>query len=1600
MPPTKTAHQLTKSNQEKLKSAKVIAVSWLNDARAEVAIDSGEKFVARIADLKAVENDKDKIFVFHDAVEGLAKLQQRNCSPIGVIFDVKLSDSLLTAGLKLSDSYTGITERYLGEAKRKVDPVDLLRLRETLRQQLKQENLVKVAQIEFEATKATASMQNNGLRLDTDLLRQKQQALEEVKTSTASEIQAWLSQQLPEETGAIASVDWASNGAKHKKEILRLLKKAGVPLENSLSKDVLKGLSKEHPILEKLIEHRSAHHRMGKGGIGGLLEKADSQGKVYPTWNQNVAATGRMSATNPAAQNIPHDLAEGVIPSKEGCVFVKADYSQIELRVLAEIAGDTKLIFAFKEGKDPHRLTASLMTGKPEGEISDAERKAAKPVNFGRVYGQTAQGLVQYAKSSYGVTFTLDEAKKYQQAITQGYPQIGERERRVKAEFTQQWEQSLKRDSEQPLWQGKDSPQTKTLAGRRRLWQAVQGKEPPVTEALNAAIQGTSADITKVALASLPEVLQGTKASLVAARHDEIVLEVPLEEAQKVGEILNQTMVFAGERFLKEVPVVCDVEICQNMAGLELTPEQQQIASGENREKENKTAITIDSKVKPRKRDKDFDIRAYVEILSSNDTHDRAACPCCISEGKEPDNTNLSIDKDTGYFKCWRDEKNHNYGSIREALGLPRSGPIPGHLKKTAPQVEVKSKPSTPVIKTVSVRQVEQSQQRLHSHPTALAYLESRGITPEMAKRYNLGLDSAYKGKNGMERPEAITIFYQDATDPQTHYRKKRYAPWFAQENLPKGTPKWGQYGVPASVWVTHNPPGAEQTYLTEGAWDAIRLSEELRKSGEKIAVACCTTGATGVPPSEQLAAIPTEKVTVFYDLDQAGRDGAAKMVNALSEVGKKSVRATVPYEGQVKEGYDLSDAMDAGYSLSDIHEAASIARQLGIGDQVKLVDIPGSIKNLETGMEATVKGNPYLRGNQEVVAIETRDGEAFLLPSENLEKTKDLETQKWVEWDELINKINVEMERIGWSSEQGRDYLQQNYGVKSRQQLTDEQLFAFLEHIESQPTEVVGKPWPTTTELHTNNQQQTTSTMISSEQVHETKKGAEELQAVPHEIAVEGSKILKKILDRLKKSQKNKENKGNLNIDLDSGKSPVEVQINLDKEQVFKGEPTNKNLDKLKGVSQKDLSYLSKALDLEVGKAPEGFNRNLTIKFNEQEVFKLKDGVVKVNELSQEKQQSQFLNKTQVKVQEKPKNQAISSQENSSVVSLNKQTDIPIQLKTKESELEKEFASLEVEEELKSLKEKMNSQQSSSNQAKKQGKVPISIPIELEEETSPQTEIESEKESKPTVENKEKKQSPVSIPIEIESETSETEQNSEQTQENNTTSNQSVDTDNSLEKSLSQLGIDPKTLSQVIEQVKAAENKSSPVIVVINNQSPQTKEKATNILDPLKKVPNLFEKTKQGLNKSLSNISQSIKQNLAKLKQQGKETIKNNKQRLKSIVRDPKQKREVQSDLNNVTALGATSRIMANFGQDNGQGGQVFEGNTFKFEKTNNDLKIIAKDRRGEILSFEKGKLSGDLTKDDLKQLKTIDRELDKTTAMMRSSERSSPKKEMAMER
>jgi DNA polymerase-1 len=220
---------------------------------------------------------------------------------------------------------------------------------------------------------------------------------------------------------------------------------------------------------------------------------------------------------------------------------VIADYSQIELRVAAEISSDPTMITAYQEGQDLHRLTASLITGKPLDEISKAERQAGKPVNFGLIYGCGAKKLGQTAENDYGITKPLEEWETYRKQFFKAYKGIAK------------WHSQLERD--RPM-------EIRTLSNRRRQWLDC----PWITATSNSIVQGTAADITKKALVLLPDALAATGAKLIGTVHDEILLECPEARALDVAQILQEVMVKAGQAYLKLVPVEVEAKVVDSWA--------------------------------------------------------------------------------------------------------------------------------------------------------------------------------------------------------------------------------------------------------------------------------------------------------------------------------------------------------------------------------------------------------------------------------------------------------------------------------------------------------------------------------------------------------------------------------------------------------------------------------------------------------------------------------------------------------------------------------------------------------------------------------------------------------------------------------------------------------------------------------------------------------------------------------------------------------------------------------------------------------------------------------------------------------------------------
>jgi hypothetical protein len=253
--------------------------------------------------------------------------------------------------------------------------------------------------------------------------------------------------------------------------------------------------------------------------------------------------------------------------------------------------------------------------------------------------------------------------------------------------------------------------------------------------------------------------------------------------------------------------------------------------------------------------------------------------------------------------------------------------PLPRPLTPLAPVAKETVTPDKDY--TVDEWRVNRSNERLLSGvgdaAKALAWLQQRGISREMVKRYRLGLEKRVVTPD-QARPDskeeywAVAIFIPVADRPGRFYVKKRVAPWLAGDQRPQYLANWAQFGLPSTIWFSYNPPAAEHTYFTEGEWDAILLGELARQRGEKVAVACSTSGAGTVPKQEQLDKLPGKVITIFYDRDEAGDKGAQKLAAALGERGWIG-SVPMPDDCEVK-GWDVSNAIQAGYGWEDFDAA------------------------------------------------------------------------------------------------------------------------------------------------------------------------------------------------------------------------------------------------------------------------------------------------------------------------------------------------------------------------------------------------------------------------------------------------------------------------------------------------------------------------------------------------------------------------------------------------------------------------------------------------------------------------------------------------------
>ena len=334
-----------------------------------------------------------------------------------------------------------------------------------------------------------------------------------------------------------AGCEFNINSPKQLGEIL--FEKLRLPAEKktksgySTAADVLEKLAPEHKIVADILEYRGLAKLKSTyaDGLANFIEKDD---RIHTSFNQTITATGRISSTEPNLQNIPMRTELGrlirkVFVPKEGYVFSDADYSQIELRILAHMSEDQGLISAYHEGDDIHRITASKVFHVPFEEVTPLQRRNAKAVNFGIVYGISSFGLSQDLSISVG------EAKEYMEKYFETYPGVRDYQNKV-------------------IQDAKNKGYSETMFGRRRPIPELKSGNYMMRQfgervAMNAPIQGTAADIMKIAMINVFFRLkrEDLKSRLILQIHDELLIETAPDETDKVSDILTTEMEKAVE---------------------------------------------------------------------------------------------------------------------------------------------------------------------------------------------------------------------------------------------------------------------------------------------------------------------------------------------------------------------------------------------------------------------------------------------------------------------------------------------------------------------------------------------------------------------------------------------------------------------------------------------------------------------------------------------------------------------------------------------------------------------------------------------------------------------------------------------------------------------------------------------------------------------------------------------------------------------------------------------------------------------------------------------------------------------------------------------
>lgn len=502
---------------------------------------TGEWLLKKLADV-AEKAETYAMFHLKESMEQVTIRNQANC------FDVSVAAYLLNP-LKNNYTWEDVAREHLGlMIDEKIDQdmkacyesyVNYASV-EVLRQKLRDTKMDTLFRdIEMPLVFTLFDMEQNGIRVEADALKQYGDQL-------AGKI-AELEKEIYEEAGETFNINSPKQLGVVLFENMKLPGGRKTKTGYSTAADVLEKLAPEHPVVAKILEYRQ-YTKLKSTYADGLANYIQDDGRIHGKFNQTITATGRISSTEPNLQNIPVRMELGrlirkVFIPEEGYRFVDADYSQIELRVLAHCSGDEHLIQAYKEQSDIHRITASQVFHIPFDEVTPQQRRNAKAVNFGIVYGISSFGLSQ------DLSITRKEAAKYIDDYFATYP-------------------GIKTFLDHAVTHAKEKGYVVTLFGRRRpvpelsssnFMQRSFGERV----AMNSPIQGAAADIIKIAMIRVNQRLkdQKMKSRLVLQVHDELLIEAYEPELDEVQNILKEEMEHAAEL---KVPLEIDMHTGDN----------------------------------------------------------------------------------------------------------------------------------------------------------------------------------------------------------------------------------------------------------------------------------------------------------------------------------------------------------------------------------------------------------------------------------------------------------------------------------------------------------------------------------------------------------------------------------------------------------------------------------------------------------------------------------------------------------------------------------------------------------------------------------------------------------------------------------------------------------------------------------------------------------------------------------------------------------------------------------------------------------------------------------------------------------------------------